>query len=63
LFSKTSAEARLAEHTDRGWRKALYCALSDGKSLSIPTKVNPKLRKKEEEEFSMSLFDTMKGDL
>jgi hypothetical protein len=63
LFSKTSAEARLAEHTDRGWRKALYCALSDGKSLSIPTKVNPKLRKKEEDEFSMSLFDTMKGDI
>ena len=31
LFSMTAAEAGLAEDRARGWRKALYYALSDGK--------------------------------
>jgi hypothetical protein len=30
LFSMTVAEAGLADDTERGWRKALYHALSDG---------------------------------
>jgi hypothetical protein len=29
FFTKTMQEARLADHTQRGWRKALYFALSD----------------------------------
>lgn len=30
LFAQTAAEAGLPEDSERGWRKALYCALSDG---------------------------------
>lgn len=63
LYSKTSTEARLADQTQRGWRKALYCALSDGENIRVPTKVNPKLKKEDEEDLSMSLFGTLKGDL
>lgn len=32
LFSQTAAEASLADDKDAGWRKALYYALSSGKS-------------------------------
>lgn len=32
LFSQTVTAAGLAEDTKRGWRRALYCALSDGDS-------------------------------
>lgn len=32
LFSMTAAEAGLADDSERGWRRALYFALSDGKS-------------------------------
>jgi len=48
LFSQTVAEAGLPEDINRGWRKALYFALSDGKVTSkrprTKTKVilNPK---------------------
>jgi hypothetical protein len=31
LFAMTVAEAGLPEDTQRGWRRALFCALSDGK--------------------------------
>lgn len=62
LYSKTSTEARLANQTSRGWRKALYCALSDGENIQAPPKVNPKLRKKDENDLTMSLFDSAKGD-
>lgn len=34
LFSQTAAEAGLADDKDAGWRKALYYALSSGKSES-----------------------------
>lgn len=56
LYSKTSSEAGLADQKDRGWRKALYCALSDGTSIRVKTKLNPKLRKREEKD-DLSLFD------
>ena len=62
LYSKTAAEAGLAEDKDRGWRKALYCALSDGDGLKVPAGIKPKLREQEEQE-NMSLFDFMKGDI
>jgi hypothetical protein len=42
LYAKTAAEAGMAEHTDRGWRKALYCALSDGTSMPVHQKVTPR---------------------
>lgn len=62
LFSKTSSEAGLAPQKDRGWRKALYCALSDGESIRVRTKIKPRLKKSEVQE-NMSLFDFMKGDV
>lgn len=34
LFAMTVAEAGLPEDSDRGWRKALYVALSDGEKVS-----------------------------
>lgn len=61
LYSKTSSEAGMADQKNRGWRKALYCALSDGESINLKTKVNPKLRKREEQE-GMTLFDSLEGD-
>jgi hypothetical protein len=59
LFSKTSSEAGLADQKDRGWRKALYCALSDGGSIKVKTKIKPRLRKREVQE-CMSLFNFLK---
>jgi len=38
LFAMTVAEAGRPDDTDRGWRKALYYALSDGTTESQPTK-------------------------
>ena len=35
LFSQTVSEAGLAEDTERGWRKALFLALSDGEAPEI----------------------------
>ncbi len=61
LYSKTSSEAGLADQKDRGWRKALYCALSDGGGIKVQTRIKPKLKKQETQE-NMSLFDFMKGD-
>lgn len=61
LYSKTSSEAGMADQKDRGWRKALYCALSDGSGIRVRTKIKPRLKKGEEQE-NMSLFDFMKGD-
>lgn len=42
LFSVTVAEAGLAHDTQRGWRKALYCALSDGERINTDRKIRPK---------------------
>ncbi len=61
LFSKTSSEAGVADQKDRGWRKALYCALSDGGSIKVKTGIKPRLKKQEEYE-GRSLFDLLKGD-
>jgi hypothetical protein len=45
LYSKTSSEAALAEQKDRGWRKALYCALSDGTSAKVAVMVHPRQKR------------------
>ena len=36
LFSMTVAEAGLPEDTQRGWRRALFLALSDGEKRCVP---------------------------
>lgn len=42
LFSMTAAEGGLAEDQERGWRKALFFALSDGR---VDTRIASKRRK------------------
>lgn len=59
LYNKTASEAKAESDTNRGWRKALYCALSDGKGIKFPKKRKTKKRKtkkSEEEEIFNSLF-------
>ncbi len=64
LYSKTASEAGLAEQTRRGWRKALYCALSDGENIKLPLKKKPKVKKKRSGEQASLLFDFVeKGNL
>jgi hypothetical protein len=62
LYSKTSSEAGLADQMNKGWRKALYCALSDGSAIQVGPKISPKVKKQEEQE-NMRLFDLMKGNV
>lgn len=40
LFSKTVAEAGKEHDGQRGWSKALYCALSDGEAIPVLRKTN-----------------------
>ena len=65
FYSKTASEAGQAKQTQRGWRKALYCALSDGTSINIEQKVKPKFKKKKDEDGdSIIQFDFIeKGDI
>ena len=58
FYAKTAAEARLAQQTERGWRKALYCALSDGEGIKLGQKFKSKSKKKANQETEMfNLFD------
>lgn len=58
FYAKTAAEARLCGQSERGWRKALYCALSDGVGIKLAEKTNPKHKKKQDEEGqTFNLFD------
>lgn len=59
LFSMTVAEAGLPADKDRGWRKALYYALSDGTPKESPRK---RLRPKEKPESSLPLLRFMKAN-
>jgi len=54
LFSMTVAEAGLPEDTKRGWRRALFYALSDGEKP--PKKRRPRPRPIQNELFSLPLF-------
>lgn len=63
LYSKTASEAGRHEQTRSGWRKALYCALSDGESITLPPRKKP-VRKKKLDDPNSSIFDFIeKGDL
>ena len=64
LYSKTAAEAGRDNQTQRGWRKALYCALSDGANIKLETKKKPKIKKAQDDEKSQDLFSFIeKGDI
>ncbi|MFC1851358.1 anti-phage-associated DUF3780 domain-containing protein [candidate division CSSED10-310 bacterium] len=56
LYAKTAAEAGQADQTHRGWRKALYCALSDGTNIKIGQKIKPRQKKKDKRD-KAPLFD------
>lgn len=64
LYSKTAAEAGEVGDTLRGWRKALYCALSDAESMRFKPKVAARHRKKttlkDQQDFG-SLFGAEEG--
>ncbi len=53
LFSMTVAEAGLPDDTQRGWRRALFLALSDGERPAAKRKRRPVQR----DIFSLPLFD------
>lgn len=65
LYSKTASEAGHDNHSERGWRKALYCALSDGTNIKLGPKKIPKTKKRQlEQKEDVSLFDFIeKGDI
>jgi len=53
LFSMTVAEAGLPDDTERGWRRALFLALSDGEK---PAESRRRRRPVEQDLFSLPLF-------
>lgn len=55
LFAMTVAEAGLPEDTQRGWRRALFYALSDGEKANLARKRAP--RPTEQDLFSLPLFE------
>lgn len=57
LFSMTVAEAGLPEDTLRGWRRALFLALSDGEK---PPANRKRRRPIESDRFSLPLFELSK---
>ncbi|TCI59353.1 anti-phage-associated DUF3780 domain-containing protein [Exiguobacterium sp. SH0S2] len=65
LYSKTASEAGLENQFERGWRKALYCALSDGTSIKLRPKKKTKIKEEQlSQEETLSLFDFIdKGDI
>jgi len=58
LFAMTVAEAGLPEDTQRGWRRALFHALSDGKKPPAGRKRRP--RPRQEDMFALPLFKDLK---
>ncbi len=61
LYAKTAAEAPKSDQKDRGWRKALYCAFSDGANIKLlPQKTVKSKRlalKEKDKTNSQPLFD------
>ena len=60
LYSKTAAEAGEADQRDKGWRKALYCMLSDGSNIRLTIQENAK-RKQIESSASVKLIEVQDG--
>jgi len=58
LFSMTVAEAGLPDDTQRGWRRALFFALSDGEK---PTDQRKRRRPTDTDIFSLPLFSSAPG--
>lgn len=60
LYSKTAAEAGAHNDTARGWRKALYCALSDGTSIRVAPKIKAKIKTHDQEKIESPTFFDLK---
>ena len=58
LFTMTVAEAGLPEDTQRGWRRALFFALSDGEKPPVGRKFRP--RPRQNDLFNLPLFKDLK---
>ncbi len=58
LFAMTVAEAGLPEDTQRGWRRALFHALSDGENPPLGRKRRP--RPRQDDLFDSPLFKDLK---
>jgi len=58
LFAMTVAEAGLPEDTQRGWRRALFYALSDGEKP--PSGRKPRPRPRQDDLFDSPLFKDLK---
>ncbi|MDR3584515.1 MAG: DUF3780 domain-containing protein [Desulfosporosinus sp.] len=64
LYSKTASEAGHDNQSGRGWRKAIYCALSDGSNIKLQPKKKPKTKVKPEGQETLTLFNFIeKGDI
>jgi hypothetical protein len=64
LYTKTAAGAARADDGQRGWRKALYCALSDATGITLRNKVKPKAKGAPSNEPDPNLFDFIeKGEI
>lgn len=63
LYSKTASEAAMSDNSVRGWRKALYCALSDGETMKVAPRIAPKRKKLKEDDLQLNLGMFEKGDL
>ncbi|MBF0280924.1 MAG: DUF3780 domain-containing protein [SAR324 cluster bacterium] len=64
LYSKTASEAGQSNEAQRGWRKALYCALSDGTSIRLERQIKPKQKKRNgSDETQASLFEDSQTSL
>lgn len=64
LYSKTASEAGRDNQSEHGWRKALYCALSDGSNIKLEPRKKPKKKEKLEQQEVLTLFDFIeKGDI
>ncbi|MDR6726138.1 hypothetical protein J2W91_004644 [Paenibacillus amylolyticus] len=57
LYTKTASEAGLDNQSGQGWRKALYCALSDGSNIKLGTRKKAKTKETLEQEENLTLFD------
>lgn len=68
LYSKTASDAGRDGQSNRGWRKALYFALSDGNNIKFEHKKKNKSKKKKSEQdetlsYQFSFDFIEKGDI
>ena len=64
LYSKTASEAGHYDQKQHGWRKALYCALSDASNVKLRQKNKPKTKKqKVEQQDILPFYDFVEKEM